>query len=65
MAGGGTAPISRSRVMPPTLPAAKESTSTPNRSTLCFTPLIAPLNANTNVPARSSTTRMVANFAGS
>src|SRR6478752_340197 len=55
MAPGGTAPISTSRVIPPVLAAAKDSTRTPNRSSRCFTPAIAPLSAKTKVPARSST----------
>src|SRR6185312_13301613 len=59
MAAGGTAPISRSRVMPPTLPAANASTITPKMSRRYFTAATAPLIANTNVPPRSSTvTRM-------
>ena len=41
--------------MPPALPAAKDSTSTPNTSRRCRTPLMPPLSANTKVPKRSST----------
>src|SRR5690348_4276509 len=59
MPGGGTAPISRSRRIPPTLAAAKDSTSTPKRSSLCLMPVIAPLNAKTKVPQRSSTNTRV------
>src|SRR6185312_15040109 len=59
MAAGGTAPISRSRVMPPTLPAVNASTVTPKMSRRYFTAATAPLIANTKVPPRSSTiTRM-------
>src|SRR5690348_12167597 len=59
MAAGGTAPISRSRVMPPTFPAANASTITPKMSRRYFTAATAPLSANTNVPPRSRTvTRM-------
>ena len=54
IAAGGTAPISRSRVTPPALPATNASTPTPNGSSLFFTPDAAPLRANTNVPIRSS-----------
>src|SRR5690242_17052507 len=59
MPGGGAAPIKRSRVIPPTLAAANESTSTPKMSSRCLMPAIAPLNANTNVPKRSSTSTSV------
>src|SRR6185437_11054161 len=59
MAGGGTAPSSTSRVIPPALPAANERTSTPKISSFLWTPTIAPLSAKTNVPIRSSTSRSV------
>src|SRR5437773_2306796 len=49
------APMTTSRMIPPVFAAAKDSTSTPKRSSLRFTPAIAPLSAKTNVPARSST----------
>src|SRR4029078_11563395 len=39
---------------PPEFSAANESTSTPKRSSRCFMPATAPLNANTNVPHRAS-----------
>src|SRR4051812_22836912 len=48
------APMTTSRMMPPVLAAAKDSTSTPKRSSLRLTPAIAPLSAKTKVPARSS-----------
>ena len=60
IAAGGTAPISRSRVTPPALPATNASTPTPNGSSLFFTPDAAPLRANTNVPIRSSVKSSVA-----
>src|SRR5258708_6692441 len=53
MDAGGTAPISRSRAMPPATPAAQATTSTPNRSKRRRTPLVAPLTANTKVAPRS------------
>src|SRR3954469_13785740 len=59
MPGGGTAPISRSRIIPPQFAARKESTSTPKTSNWCLTPAIAPLNAKTKVPQRSSTSTTV------
>ena len=59
IAAGGTAPIRRSRVMPPTLPAANDNTSTPKRSSRCLTPAAAPLSAKTKVPTRSSTSSNV------
>src|SRR5690242_3691918 len=59
MPGGGTAPISRSRRIPPTLAAAYDSTSTPKMSSLCLMPADAPLNAKTKVPQRSSTSTRV------
>ena len=37
IAAGGTAPISRSREMPPALPAANARTRTPKRSSRCLT----------------------------
>ena len=37
IAAGGTAPIITSRAIPPELPAAKDKTRTPKRSSLCFT----------------------------
>src|SRR5690349_19540568 len=40
--------------MPPVFAATKDSTRTPNTSSRCFTPAIAPLRAKTKVPARSS-----------
>src|SRR4051812_32038875 len=49
------APMTTSRMIPPVLAAAKDSTSTPKRSSLRFTPAMAPLSANTKVPARSRT----------
>jgi hypothetical protein len=39
--------------MPPEFPAAKHSTNTPKKSSLCWTAFVAPLSAKTNVPARS------------
>src|SRR3974377_1727587 len=59
IAAGGTAPINRSRVMPPALPAANDKTKTPNRSSRRLTPAAAPLSAKTKVPTRSSTSRRV------
>src|SRR6516162_6456935 len=59
IAPGGTAPIKRSRVMPPALPAANDKTKTPNRSSRFLTPATAPLSAKTKVPTRSSTSRRV------
>src|SRR5689334_7219520 len=53
MSVGCTAPMSRSRVMPPTFAAVNDSTSTPKMSRRCFTPETAPLNAKTKVPSRS------------
>ena len=41
IAAGGTAPISRSRAMPPALPAKSDNTSTPKRSNLCRMPASA------------------------
>src|SRR5690242_6682322 len=41
-------------MIPPTFAAANESTRTPNRSKRCLIPAIAPLNAKTKVPERSS-----------
>jgi len=35
MAAGGRAPIITSRAMPPESPAAKDKTTTPNRSSRC------------------------------
>src|SRR4051794_25443275 len=43
-------------MIPPVFAAAKDSTSTPNRSSWRLTPAIPPLSAKTNVPARSSAT---------
>src|SRR5207248_1371343 len=40
----------------PELPAAKDRTRTPKRSSLCLTPAVAPLSAKTNVPPRSNAT---------
>src|SRR5678815_6178156 len=54
-AAGGIAPIRTSRVMPPAVAVAHDTTSTPNRSSRCLTPAAAPLRANTNVPTSSST----------
>src|SRR5215471_4615652 len=54
-APGGTAPIRRSRVMPPEFPAAKDKTMTPNKSSPRLVPANAPLSAKTKVPTRSST----------
>src|SRR5262249_15024710 len=53
IATGGSAPIIRSRAIPPELPAAKDNTRTPKRSSLCLTPAVAPLSAKTKVPPRS------------
>src|SRR5260370_31941496 len=53
MDAGGTAPISRSRAMPPATAAAQATTSTPNRSRRRRTPRVAPLMANTKVAPRS------------
>src|SRR5690348_4809374 len=55
MAAGGTAPMRRSRVMPPALPAANANTITPKISRRCRVAATAPLMANTKVPPRSST----------
>src|SRR5262249_48214841 len=55
MAAGGTAPIKISRMIPPVFAATKDSTKTPNTSSLRLTPAIAPLSAKTKVPARSNT----------
>jgi hypothetical protein len=60
MAGGGTAPMSTSRIIPPALPATNARTLTPNTSSRLFTPDAAPLMANTNVPTRSSVATSVA-----
>src|SRR6476620_10722794 len=61
MAAGGTAPIITSRAIPPELPAAKDKTKTPNKSSLCLTPAVAPLSAKTKVPPRSKATSNVLN----
>src|SRR5512146_2655604 len=58
-AAGGTAPIITSRAIPPELPAANDKTKTPNKSSLCLTPAVAPLSANTKVPAKSNPTSSV------
>src|SRR6185503_431524 len=42
---------------PPALAAAKDSTSTPNRSSRLLTAAAPPLSANTKVPTRSSVRR--------
>src|SRR5438093_1491868 len=42
IAAGGAAPIITSRAIPPELPAAKDNTRTPKRSSLCLTPASAP-----------------------
>ena len=59
IAAGGCAPIITSRAIPPELPAAKAKTKTPNKSSLCLTPAVAPLSANTKVPPRSNATSSV------
>src|SRR5579862_1592518 len=59
MAAGGTAPIIKSRAIPPELPAANDNTRTPNKSSLCLTPAVAPLSAKTKVPPRSKATSSV------
>jgi hypothetical protein len=59
IAAGGAAPIMMSRAMPPEFPAAKHSTRTPKKSSLCWKALVAPLSANTNVPVRSNTASSV------
>src|SRR5436190_11925714 len=41
-------------MIPPVFAATKERTRTPNRSSFRFTPAMAPLSPNTNVPAKSS-----------
>src|SRR6267378_3425061 len=52
-----------SRVMPPAVAVAHDTTKTPNRSSRCLTPAAAPLRANTNVPASSSTSSVPAAYA--
>ena len=59
IAAGGCAPIITSRAIPPELPAAKDRTRTPNKSSLCLTPAVAPLIAKTKVPPRSKATSSV------
>ena len=59
IAAGGTAPISRSRVIPPKLPTTNDNTSTPKMSSRRPTPAVAPLTAKTKVPIKSSTNRSV------
>ena len=49
----------RAVTVPPEFPAAKHSTMTPKKSSLCWTALVAPLSANTNVPVRSNTANSV------
>ena len=56
IAAGVCAPMMTSRVIPPELPAAKDKTRTPNKSSLCLIPAVAPLSANTKVPPRSKAT---------
>src|SRR6266550_5860966 len=52
-----------SRVMPPAVAVAHDTTKTPNRSSRCLTPAAAPLRAKTNVPASSSTSSVPAAYA--
>src|SRR3546814_18397443 len=52
-AAGGTAPISRSRVIPPKLRVTKEITRMPQMSRRRLTAATAPLIAKTNVPPKS------------
>src|SRR5438105_6896989 len=52
-----------SRVMPPAVAVAHDTTKTPNRSSRCLTPAAAPLRAKTNVPASSSTRSVPAAYA--
>src|SRR5882762_9243028 len=52
-----------SRVMPPAVAVAHDTTKTPNRSSRCLIPAAAPLRANTNVPASSSTMSVPAAYA--
>ena len=52
-AAGGTAPISKSRPIPPKFPATKDRTRMPKMSRRRLTAATAPLIAKTKVPPKS------------
>ena len=57
-ASGGTAPITRSRRMPPPRAATKPTKATPNRSRRFAIAAEAPDAAKTATPIRSATSRL-------